>query len=168
MRIIPKTIDKKNGDVIIGNGSHIFAWRNKAVSDREKYKTKQKELLLDYFEKVPHVHVTAADVCDYFRGQGASIGQSTIYRRLERLVDEGVLKKYTIDAGTPACFEYVGESGEETTEQMHIHCKCEKCGDLIHLHCDEMTHIQQHLLQEHQFKVNPVRTVIYGLCENCI
>ena len=48
-----------------------------------------------------------------------------------------------------------------------FHCKCEKCGKLIHLHCEELQEIQSHLLGEHGFQLDPRRTVLYGLCEGC-
>lgn len=137
------------------------------MSSRSKYKTKQREMLLGYFETVPGVHVTAGDVCGYFRSQGAPIAQSTIYRNLESLVGEGVIKKYVFDGNSPACFEYVGPESLEDTESC-FHCKCEKCGKLIHLHCDELNEMQSHLMKEHHFGLDPVRTVIYGLCEKCM
>ncbi len=136
------------------------------MNPRPKYKTKQREILLDYFETVPGVHVTAGDVCDYFRSHGAAIGQSTIYRHLERLVDEGIINKYIIDGNSPACFEYVAPDSHVDAE-ICLHCKCEKCGKLIHLHCGELEAIQSHLSQAHHFSLNPVRTVFYGLCEQC-
>lgn len=136
------------------------------MSSRSTYKTKQREILLDYLETVPGVHITASDVCEYFKKQGSPIGQSTVYRQLERLVDEGIINKYIIDGNSPACFEYVGaeiHSGPETC----FHCKCEKCGKLIHLHCEELVGMQEHLQKEHQFTLNAMRTVFYGLCEQC-
>ena len=137
------------------------------MNSRCKYKTKQKEILLTYLRTVPGVHITASDVCEYFKNQGVAISQSTIYRHLESLVDEGVLSKYIIDANTPACFEYIGPDSHGNGE-VCFHCKCEKCGKLIHLHCDEMEEIQGHLYKEHRFRLNPMRTVFYGLCEDCI
>ena len=59
------------------------------------YSTKQKEILLDYLKSVENKHFTAGEVCEYFKGHG--IGQSTVYRRLDKLVEEGVIKKYTVD-----------------------------------------------------------------------
>ena len=111
--------------------------------------------------------MTAGDICEYFKSHGASIGQSTIYRNLESLVDEGIIKKYIVDGNTPACFEYVKQDSQEDLE-FCFHCKCEKCGKLIHLHCDELDAIQVHLITDHHFKLNPVRTVFYGLCEQCM
>ena len=136
------------------------------MNTRCKYKTKQKEMLIEYLQTMPGVHITAADVCEYFKNQGIAIGQSTIYRHLEALVDEGVISKYIIDANTPACFEYIGADSHSNAE-ICFHCKCEKCGKLIHLHCEEMEEIEGHLYKEHRFKLNPMRTVFYGLCEDC-
>ncbi len=137
------------------------------MTTRTKYKTRQRENLLKFFETVPGIHVTAGDVCRYFKEQGTSIGQSTVYRHLESLVDEGVIKKYIIDGDSPACFEYVGPESHVDAE-ICFHCKCEKCGKLIHLHCEELEEIQGHLLAEHHFRVDPTRTVFYGLCEQCM
>ena len=133
---------------------------------RPKYKTKQKEILLSYLESVPGVHFTANDVCCHFKSQGAEIGQSTVYRQLESLVDEGIINKYVLDPNGPACFEYMAED-DHCEGEVCFHCKCEKCGKLIHMHCDELIGIQQHLSAEHQFKLDPMRTVFYGLCEEC-
>ena len=136
------------------------------MDPRPKYKTKQRELLLEYFESVPETHVTAGDVCKYLKSHGAGIGQSTVYRQLESLVDEGIIKKYIIDGNSPACFEYV-DHDHCCREGICFHCKCEKCGKLIHLNCDEMSGIVGHLNEEHGFRLDPKRTVLYGLCEEC-
>ena len=137
------------------------------MNTRSKYKTKQREILLEYLRSVPGVHITASDVCEYLKEKGAPIGQSTVYRQLESLVDEGIINKYIIDANSPACFEYVDQDSHEAGE-FCFHCKCEQCGKLIHLHCDELEAIQEHMYREHSFKMDPVRTVFYGLCETCI
>ncbi|MBO5564810.1 MAG: transcriptional repressor [Lachnospiraceae bacterium] len=133
---------------------------------RPKYKTKQREILLSYLQAASGGHITASDVCEYFRKQGASIGQATVYRQLESLVDEGLVNKYIIDSNSPACFEYVGKDAHEEGE-VCFHCKCEKCGKLIHLHCDELEAIKDHLSGEHHFQLDPLRTVFYGICEEC-
>jgi len=136
------------------------------MNSRSKYKTKQRDILLSFFRSKPGEHITANDVCEHFKEQGAPIGQSTIYRQLESLVDEGIINKYIIDGNSPACFEYVGEYDHVDTE-VCFHCKCEKCGKLIHMHCEELEGIQEHMLSEHHFKINPTRTVFYGICEEC-
>ena len=138
------------------------------MNTRLKYKTKQREILIGYLENFQGKHITASDVYEYFRSQGESIGQSTIYRQLESLVDEGIINKYIIDGNSPACFEYVGNDHHHDGGEVCYHCKCQKCGKLIHLNCDELEEIQEHLFKDHRFKLDPIRTVFYGLCENCI
>ncbi len=136
------------------------------MNSRAKYHTKQRDLLLQYLSNEPGIHTTASDVCTYLRQQGMPIGQSTVYRQLESLVAEGVVRKYIIDASSPACFEYVGEAAREGADSC-FHCKCERCGALIHLHCDELAAVRSHLFDAHGFRLDPLRTVFYGLCENC-
>ena len=136
------------------------------MSTRSNYKTKQKEILVEYLKSTPGVHITAGDVCEHFKSKGSSIGQATVYRQLERLVDEGILGKYIIDGITPACFEYIGHDSH-ADEKMCFHCKCEKCGKLIHMHCEELEGIGEHLYEHHGFTLNPMRTVFYGVCDDC-
>lgn len=136
------------------------------MSSRSKYRTKQRDVIRDYLETVPGVHITAGEICDGLREIGTPVGQTTVYRQLERLVDEGLVNKYIIDGNTPACFEYV-PAGNPVGNEVCFHCKCEKCGKLIHLHCGELEDMQNHLQTQHQFTVNPLRTVFYGLCPEC-
>ena len=135
------------------------------MEQKGKYKTKHRQDMMDYLSSVPGKHVTVLDVCDYFKSKGEHIGTTTVYRQLESMVNEGVVNKYVIEPGTPACFEYVG--GSHCSDENCFHCKCEKCGRLIHLQCDELKMIQNHLLMEHGFRIDALRTVFYGLCEFC-
>lgn len=135
------------------------------MADKNQYKTRQRQELLDYLRSAGKGHITVSDVCGHFQRSGSPIGTATVYRQLERMVDEGLVNKYLIDAASPACFEYVGREshGGETC----YHCKCESCGRLIHLHCGELQELNAHILNEHGFQINPMRTVFYGLCEDC-
>ena len=136
------------------------------MAERSKYNTKHRDRILRYMQGMQGKHITASDVCDHFRDQGDAIGQSTVYRQLERLVDEGVLNKYTIDSSSPACFEYTGH-GDHKDGEVCFHCKCEKCGRVIHLHCDEINELREHMMAEHDFVLDMRRTIFYGLCEAC-
>ena len=49
------------------------------MQNKASYKTKQGDELRSYLESVPDRHITAADVCDYFRRSGKSIGMATVY-----------------------------------------------------------------------------------------
>ncbi|MCR5724174.1 MAG: transcriptional repressor [Treponema sp.] len=134
--------------------------------NKSPYKTRQQEQLLSYLEEHKGEHFTAEDVRLHFAQKEISLGTATIYRHLERLVGEGCLNKYVIDEHSAACFEYTGGC-KGPQEEQHFHLKCEGCGCLIHLECDELCQIRAHLLKSHGFELNPLRTVFYGLCADC-
>ncbi len=132
---------------------------------KASYKTKQQDLLISYLKATQGRHFTADDVRLYFDGKDVSIGIATIYRQLEKLVSEGVVQKYFLGEQTAACFEYTGDgcnAGEK-----HFHLKCEKCGKLVHLECDDLKEVCSHLKQEHGFSLDSLRTVFYGVCSEC-
>jgi len=130
------------------------------------YRTRQQELLLAYLREMQGKHFTAEDVRAHFEGTQSSIGIATVYRHLEKLVSDGVVTKYVIDEHSAACYEYTGECVSEDTQE-HFHLKCENCGTLIHLECEELAYIQNHLQKDHGFTLNPFRTVFYGTCAEC-
>ncbi|MCR4742017.1 MAG: transcriptional repressor [Treponema sp.] len=130
------------------------------------YKTKQQELLFTYLRQMQGKHFTAEDVRLHFEEKKISIGIATIYRQLEKLVADGKIQKYFIDDHSAACFEYAGE--DCTEKEQHFHLKCELCGRLIHLECNELKELGGHLKTEHGFVINPLRTVFYGVCTDCL
>lgn len=136
------------------------------MSKKVSYNTKQKKALLDYLEKVPGKHVTVNDICSNLKKMNISMGQTTVYRQLEKMVDEGLVNKYIVDVNSPACFEYI-PADTHADEHICFHCKCEKCGKIIHLHCDDLEKIGIHLFKKHNFEMDTKRTVIYGLCSDC-
>jgi Fur family ferric uptake transcriptional regulator len=129
------------------------------------YNTRQGGLILDYFSSLGDRHVQAGEIAEYFRQRKEAIGLTTIYRHLERLVRAGFVRKYFLDEGESACYQYIGKTkkcGE------HFHLKCENCGTLIHLDCAALEKISRHILKEHQFLINTLKTVFYGRCKNCL
>lgn len=131
----------------------------------QEYKTRQKAQLSAFLESARGEHLTAKDVQERLAEQGVQLGTATIYRQLERLVNDGVVRKYTLGTGNGACFEYVGESACEV--EHCFHCICSTCGRLIHVECEQLAQIAGHMMQHHHFAIDPLRTVFYGTCENC-
>lgn len=133
---------------------------------KAKYQTRQMAELLSYLQSAEGRHVTVSEICTYFKEQGITVGTTTIYRHLERMVDQGIVAKYVVDGTSSACFEYLGGK-EECHKPVCFHCKCEKCGKLIHLQCDEAVNLGQHMLKHHGFQMDSIRTVFYGICAEC-
>ena len=128
------------------------------------YKTRQRDSILRYMTEHKDHHVTVNMISDYLSQQGTPVGTATIYRHLEKLVEQGCVRKYTVDASTGACFQYV-EPNTQCHE--HYHLKCEKCGQLIHLKCHLAKELTEHIASSHGFTVDPLRTVFYGICREC-
>ena len=133
---------------------------------KAKYKTKQMTELLTFLKSVKGSHVTVSDISDYFKKQEIAVGTTTIYRQLEKMVKEGIVAKYIVDGTSSACFEYIGSKDVESNSVCY-HCKCEKCGKLIHLQCSEVEELRKHMIEHHSFEMDSLRTVFYGLCSEC-
>ena len=137
------------------------------MNGKSQYNTKQYKVILDYLKSVKGEHMTASEIYVGLTASETSpkIGQTTVYRQLERLVEEGVVDKYVIDQSSPACFEYVGD--DACNEGFCVHGKCLKCGKIFHLHCDEIKDMSEHLVEHHGFTPDFHHTVIYGVCDSC-
>lgn len=128
------------------------------------YNTKQKEMLLSYLITNKNEHTNVTGISAYLAAEGTPVGTATIYRQLDRLVEQGLVRKYTIDGKTGACYQYVDNSSEC---RQHFHLKCKSCGRLIHTECARLTEINRHILEHHGFSVDTSMTVFYGVCDCC-
>ena len=131
---------------------------------KKSYSTRHQEELLNYMKESAGTHVTAGDICMHMRASGSNIGTATVYRHLEKMVEEGIVNKYIIDEGSSACYEYVDGCDKAG---LCYHLKCQECGKLIHLGCEEISALNDHIKEHHGFTINPRRTVFYGVCEEC-
>ncbi|MCI1480657.1 MAG: transcriptional repressor [Eggerthellaceae bacterium] len=129
------------------------------------YKTRQRGEVIAVLENAHGAHVTAKQVHEELARGGSTIGAATVYRQLERLVDEGLARRYNLGPGEAACYEYT--AGNPCAHEHCFHCVCTVCGKLYHVECDHLAEIADHLSQEHGFAVDPQRTVFYGVCKEC-
>ena len=90
---------------------------------RTSYKSKHREEILKILQENEREHMTAGQILDELKARGVSIGVATIYRQLDRLVEEGAVNKYMVDAVTGACYEFRDDHEEKSA---YVHGKCEK------------------------------------------
>ena len=128
------------------------------------YKTKQKELILNFFIENKDKHLTAAQVVRHLNTRDENVSTTTVYRCLEKLVKNGCVRKYFLDDKSGACYQYI-EDNKCCHE--HFHLKCIECGKLLHLDCNHMQSLNEHILHHHGFLVDNSRTVLYGICDKC-
>jgi Fur family ferric uptake transcriptional regulator len=129
------------------------------------YHTRQGQCILDYLKSLEGGHVTIGQIVRHFEDTETLIGQTTVYRHLEKLAAGGKIRKYTLRDGKSACYQYIDH---ETDCREHFHLKCEICGSLIHADCGFLDEIERHLLSKHDFQINMLKTVFYGTCKKCL
>ena len=124
------------------------------------YKTRQREAILRFFMDHGDRCFTAREVYEQ-----VDAGEATVFRAIACLTESGLLNKYVSGSSRSdsATYQY-NPCGDRAD---HIHLKCERCGELIHMDCAFMATILAHFLDEHGFAVDCGKTVIYGLCEKC-
>ena len=133
------------------------------MSKSTGYNTRQKENLLAFLVKNKERHTNVQEISAYLSGEGISVVTATIYRQLDRLVEQGIVRKYILDGKSGACYQYI----EDDDCHEHFHLKCTSCGQLIHIDCDFLAGINQHIYEHHRFSVDSSQTVFYGTCAQC-
>lgn len=130
-----------------------------------KYNTHAANEIKKFLSSRKREHITVNQVYEHFLSSKTPIGKTTIYRRIEDLVSEGLVKKHIIDNSDSAYFEYIGSDADN--EEAYYHLVCEKCGKVKHFRCSEANTFWKHLSIEHKFDIDIRRVVLYGICDEC-
>lgn len=123
------------------------------------YSTKQRDLILNIIKKQKK-EFTIKDVYEKLNNE---VGLTTVYRLINKLVDEGLLNK-EINSENVTIYQYL----ERCEENNHFYLKCQSCGKIIHIDCDCIKDLSNHILKHHKFKTNNDHIIINGVCSNCI
>ena len=125
----------------------------------ELYNTKQKDLILNVIKNQKNEFT----IKDIYEELDEIVGLTTIYRLVDKLIDEKVLNRF-ISRHNITYYQYLKECSEEN----HFFLKCNKCGELIHIDCDCIDDLSSHNFRKHKFVLNKENIIINGVCEKCI
>ncbi len=133
-----------------------------------RYKTAGREAVISFFRSNPDKQFSAEEIftelapvdCD---GEKAP-GKSSVYRILSRLCDEGIIRRYR-DNGKSNCLYQLSKTDDSC--DCHFHLKCTECGRVFHLECPHSDDLLSHVRSDHGFKVDPGRSMLYGVCRRC-
>lgn len=128
------------------------------------YSTKSRQEIMKYLEASAGKTVSASDILDHLQAVGLNVSPTTVYRNLDRLYEEKKILKYVAEKGEKAVYQLEAE-GRHCAE--HLHLKCVRCGKIIHMDCDFMDEVREHLMRGHGFALQCEGTVLYGYCEAC-
>lgn len=133
------------------------------MNDRNSYNTKQKQLIYDFFAANPDRQFSAKEVSNSVKQQ-AKIGESTVYRLIKKLTEDGEIRRFSGKDVKAVVYQFANQS-EHCHE--HFHLKCTGCGELIHLDCGLVKEFEAHMTSHHGFSIDHLKTIIFGTCANC-
>ena len=119
----------------------------------EKHMTKHGKMIADVVLS-SHAHPTAEQIYLRINESGTKISMATVYNNLKTLVEEGVLRKITLD-GSPDRFDRATS---------HQHLICARCGRLSDIGIRDLTQIIE---EDTGLSILNYDLHISYLCESC-
>ena len=133
------------------------------AGDEMGYITQQGERIAGLLKSAAGEHMTADEIARRLSDGGEAVGKSTVYRWLDKLVEQGTVRRFSGDKSESACYQYTGDSACRN----HYHLKCSVCGRLLHVDCEYLDRVAEHILDHHGFVLSEEKTVLYGVCAEC-
>lgn len=129
---------------------------------KKERRTEQKEKLIEYLKNNANRHLRILKIQEDLHNE---IGQTTIYRIINLLVEKGMVSKIPLENSQGFCYQY---NNEKEHCSNHYHLICEKCNKTIHINNENINTTLKEIENENQFKINNSRVVFYGLCNKCM
>ncbi len=130
------------------------------------YHTEQKRLLTEFLDRHPDEALTVDSLYEglYAEAEGRTVpAKSTLYRLLNRLYEEGEVKRFVPDG--QKCYVY--ERIASPLCHSHLHLRCTDCGRLFHMPHEESDELLLRIRKDCHFAVSEADTVLLGTCLGC-
>jgi Fur family ferric uptake transcriptional regulator len=129
------------------------------LRERGKRLTVQRAAIWDVLAAEHDLHLSAEDVARRVQDTLPQVNASTVYRTLEVLVEEGLVKRTDFGTGR-AVFE-------PAHEHLHHHLVCETCGAVAHVHDDALGGLAKRLAERSGFQLGQREVTFFGICATC-
>lgn len=127
------------------------------MSRSDTYNTKQKSQIIEIIKNT-NKPFTIKEIHEKIN----EVGLTTIYRLIDKMIEEDKLKKYIGKEGK-TYYQYL----EKCDKENHFYLKCDSCGNMTHIDCDCINDLYKHILNNHKFKLSKKNIIINGLCNKC-
>ncbi len=128
------------------------------MANHHKFRmTSQRKVILEELRGVD-THPTADRIYEMVRRRLPRISLGTVYRNLETLADQGLIRKYE-SAGSQR--RYDGDPSN------HYHIRCLRCGRLDDAHVTPMRDVEQRLRDRTDYEIVGHRLEFVGVCPAC-
>ena len=127
------------------------------LSNQSLRMTRQRQIILEELQK-DYSHPTASVVYQKVRRRLPQISLGTVYRNLEILSEQGLIKKLEL-AGAQKRFD--------GTLSKHYHVRCLKCGRINDVSMKTLTALDKKLSEMCDYEITGHRLEFIGLCPKC-
>lgn len=104
------------------------------------------------------IHPTADMVYTMVRAQEPNISLGTVYRNLNLLAEQGLLKKICI----PNASDHFDGRVDD-----HNHILCEKCGHMFDIDIGDLSILDKIIEKESEFIITGYEVLLTGICPDC-
>jgi len=126
-----------------------------------KLTSSRKEIIRIFLES--DKHLKPEDVYELVKAKGISL--PTVYRTIDIFKKNQIIEEISI--GKYRYYELKIFSGKK----LHIHFKCEKCGEIFDIDYPkfvmDLIELTTNVENEYKVEVNDLLMVLHGICEDC-
>lgn len=119
--------------------------------------SKQRELILNAVLR-NRIHPTAEMVYNLIKDECPDISLGTVYRNLNYLAQNNMLKKINVPDGSDRF---------DGTLMRHQHLVCRKCGKVQDIGIGELLTIKSRIMENKKFDIDIDSLVFEGICGEC-
>lgn len=130
---------------------------------KSTYQTQQRKILLNFLVSASDRQFTIEEIIEGLNKDGRNIAQSSVYRLMKKLVEEGVVRRHSKGDSR----QYVYQIIESKECHTHLHLQCTECGKLVHLSHEATKEARQWMKGATGFDLDQEKTYLYGKCVDC-
>lgn len=119
--------------------------------------TKQKEQILKIVESCED-HPTIKEIVTKVKTKYPTIGQATIYRNINKLVEEGKINKL---------YHMEDLNHYDGKKIPHNHFVCRKCGKIIDIYENDNEQKLKEVERKYSVEISKIDILYEGICEEC-
>jgi len=123
------------------------------------YNTNQRQILVDFLKNNAETQYTIEQIAMNTK----SVGKSTIYRLINKMVDEGIVRRTVKGNSRQFLYQYTDATGCAS----HLHMKCRECGKILHMDDERSKELMNILQESTRFDLDIKETLLMGTCEKC-
>lgn len=123
------------------------------------YQTAQRKRLFGFLVQNPDRQFTVEELAQ----QLEDISLSAVYRNINRLVADGMVRRFEQEGSRKSLYQYLGDSSCIG----HLHLKCEQCESILHVDPQTMETLARAVRQSNGFVLDRGKSILFGSCASC-